>query len=158
MRNLHLLKQTFSQARQTSGTHQFNGPWPPLTTKARKKQEIPADVESLDDDLKAVLTAQIDVIEERIKSVIAYVETFAIKAGLLQSIPGIGPVSAAILIAGLPELGRMTAGEAAAMTGLAPVPRDSGMMRGRRTIAGGSDLFGMCCTRLHLPPTITTQF
>ncbi len=106
-------------------------------TNARKKQEIPADVEGLDDDLKAVLNAQIDEIEQRIKSVIAHVETFAIKAGLLQSIPGIGPVSAAMLIAELPELGKMTAGEAAAMTGLAPVPRDSGMMRGRRTIAGG---------------------
>ncbi|WP_099827843.1 hypothetical protein [Oceaniglobus indicus] len=31
MRNLHLLKQTFSQARQASGTHQLNGAWPPLT-------------------------------------------------------------------------------------------------------------------------------
>jgi transposase len=31
----------------------------------------------------------------------------------------------------------MTAGEAAAMTGLAPVSRENGMMRGRRTIAGG---------------------
>jgi transposase len=42
-----------------------------------------------------------------------------------------------MLIAELRELGRMTAGEAAAMTGLAPLPRDSGMMRGLRTIAGG---------------------
>jgi transposase len=37
----------------------------------------------------------------------------------------------------MPELGRMTSGEAAAMTGLAPVPHDSGTMRGRRAIAGG---------------------
>ena len=36
----------------------------------------------------------------------------------------------------LPELGRMTSGEAAAMTGLAPVPHDSGAMRARRVIAG----------------------
>ncbi|MCC5976180.1 MAG: IS110 family transposase [Rubellimicrobium sp.] len=55
----------------------------------------------------------------------------------MRSIPGIGPVSAAILIAEMPELGRMTSGEAAAMTGLAPVPHDSGAMRRRRTIAGG---------------------
>lgn len=40
----------------------------------------------------------------------------------LRSIPGIGPVSAAILIAQMPELVKMTSGEAAAMTGLAPVP------------------------------------
>ncbi|WP_417808776.1 transposase [Thioclava sp.] len=59
------------------------------------------------------------------------------RTALLRSIPGIGPVSAAMLIAELPELGRMTAGEAAAMTGLAPVPHDSGAMRGRRAIAGG---------------------
>jgi transposase len=40
-------------------------------------------------------------------------------------------------IAELPGLGRMTSGEAAAITGLAPVPNDSGAMRGRRTITGG---------------------
>ncbi|MGN8118063.1 transposase [Labrys sp. 22185] len=42
-----------------------------------------------------------------------------------------------MLIAEMPELGRMTAGQAAAMTGLAPVPYDSGTMRGRRMIVGG---------------------
>ena len=42
-----------------------------------------------------------------------------------------------MLVAEMPELGRMTAGEAAAMAGLAPVPHDSGAMRGRRAIAGG---------------------
>lgn len=104
---------------------------------ARKKQGIPAGVESMDDDLKDVLDTQISDIERRIESVIAQVEPLAAKAKLLRSIPGIGPVSAAMLIAGLPELGRMTSGETAAMTGLAPVPHDSGAMRGRRTIAGG---------------------
>ena len=61
----------------------------------------------------------------------------ASKARLLRSIPGIGPVSAAILLAEMLELGRMTAGEAAAMTGLAPVPHDRGKMRGRQAIAEG---------------------
>ena len=42
-----------------------------------------------------------------------------------------------MLIAEMPELGRMTFGEAAAMTGLAPVPHGSGTMRGKRAIAGG---------------------
>ncbi|MEW9309931.1 transposase [Labrys neptuniae] len=42
-----------------------------------------------------------------------------------------------MLIAEMPELGRMTAGQAAAMTGLASVPYDSGTMRGRRMIVGG---------------------
>lgn len=104
---------------------------------ARRQQGISADVETMDDELKEVLDTQIDQIEGRIENVIAQVEPLAAKANLLRSIPGIGPVSAAMLIAELPEPGRMTSGEAAAMTGLAPVPHDSGAMRGRRTIAGG---------------------
>ena len=104
---------------------------------ARKKQDILADVEGMDDALKTMLDAQIGDLERRIDSVIAQDDSSAAKAKLLRSIPGIGPVSAAMLIAEMPELGRMTAGEVAAMTGLAPVPHDSGKMRGRRAIAGG---------------------
>jgi transposase len=104
---------------------------------ARRKQGVSADVEIMDDELKEVLDTQIDDIERRIEDVIAQVETLSARANLLRSIPGIGPISAAMLIAELPELGRMTSGEAAAMTGLAPVPHDSGAMRGRRMIAGG---------------------
>ncbi len=91
----------------------------------------------MDEDLKALLDTQIGDLERRIESVIAQDDISVTKAKLLRSIPGIGPVSAAMLIAEMPELGRMTAGEAAAMTGLAPVPHDSGTMRGRRAIAGG---------------------
>lgn len=104
---------------------------------ARRKQGVPADVEDLDDALKAMLDAQISDLEQRIESAIAQQKTSATRAELLRSIPGIGPVSAAMLVAEMPELGRMTAGEAAAIAGLAPVPHDSGAMRGRRTIAGG---------------------
>ena len=104
---------------------------------ARKKQDIPADVEAMDEDLKAMLDTQVSNLERRIERAIAQEEISAAKARLLRSIPGIGPVSAAMLVAEMPELGRMTAGEAAAMIGLAPVPHDSGTMRGRRAIAGG---------------------
>ncbi|MBU2961892.1 IS110 family transposase [Citreicella sp. C3M06] len=104
---------------------------------ARRKQGVSADVKGMDDDLQDVLDAQISAIERRIENVIVQTEPLAAKANLLRSIPGIGPVSAAMLIAELPELGRMTSGEVAAMTGLAPISHDSGAMRGRRTIAGG---------------------
>ena len=65
-------------------------------------------------------------------------ETSAAKAKLLLSIPGIGPVSAAMPIAEMPELGRMTYGEAEAMTGFAPIRHDSGAMRRTRVIAVGN--------------------
>ncbi|MDP2698552.1 MAG: transposase [Thalassospira sp.] len=75
---------------------------------ARQKQGISADVEDMDDVLKALLNTWIGDIESRIESVTAQEKTTAVKANLLRSIPGIGPVSAAMLIAEMPELGRMT--------------------------------------------------
>ena len=56
---------------------------------------------------------------------------------LLSSVPGVGPVLCATLIAGLPELGRLNRREIAALVGVAPLNRDSGTMRGRRTAWGG---------------------
>ena len=91
----------------------------------------------MDANLLAMLDAQVGALEQRIKSVIGKEKTSAAKVRFLLSIPGIGPVSAAMLIAEMPELGRMTSGEAAAMTGLALIPHDSRAMRGKRVIAGG---------------------
>lgn len=59
------------------------------------------------------------------------------KEALLKSVPGIGDVTARTLIAELPELGTIGRHSIAALVGVAPVNRDSGQMRGRRTIAGG---------------------
>jgi len=56
---------------------------------------------------------------------------------LLQSVPGIGPTTAAVLIAQLPELGTLTHKQIAALAGVAPFCRDSGTLRGRRTVWGG---------------------
>jgi len=56
---------------------------------------------------------------------------------LLRSVPGIGPVTACTLIADLPELGHLDRRRIAALAGLAPFARDSGVFRGRRMIAGG---------------------
>jgi len=56
---------------------------------------------------------------------------------LLQSVPGIGPTTAAALIAYLPELGTLTHKQIAALVGVAPFCRDSGTLRGRRTVWGG---------------------
>ncbi len=56
---------------------------------------------------------------------------------ILCSIPGIGPVTAAIFIAGLAELGACSAKQAASLAGVAPVANDSGDRSGRRAIRGG---------------------
>lgn len=56
---------------------------------------------------------------------------------LLQSMPGIGRVSALTLMALLPELGELSKKEVAAIVGVAPFARDSGTLRGKRTCWGG---------------------
>ena len=66
------------------------------------------------------------------------------KEELLRSVPGVGPVSARTLLAELPELGSLTRRQAAALVGVAPFSRDSGRMRGRRTIWGGRAALRAC--------------
>src|SRR6267143_1746268 len=59
------------------------------------------------------------------------------KDDLLRSAPGVGPVLSTTLLAALPELGRLTRQQIAALVGVAPLNRDSGTLRGRRTVWGG---------------------
>ena len=59
------------------------------------------------------------------------------KAELLGSAKGVGPVLTVTILAGLPELGALNRHQIAALVGTCPFNRDSGTMRGRRTIFGG---------------------
>jgi transposase len=56
---------------------------------------------------------------------------------LLQSAPGVGPVLSFTILAALPELGRLDRKAIAALVGVAPLNRDSGLFRGKRMIHGG---------------------
>ena len=78
--------------------------------------------------------AQIDLEMEKITST---KPTLKHRFDILTSIPAIGPATAFTLIAEMPELGNMTAKQAASLIGLAPVAQDSGMYRGRRKIKAG---------------------
>jgi transposase len=59
------------------------------------------------------------------------------KDDLLQSTPGVGPVLSSTLLADVPELGSLNRKAIAALIGVAPMNRDSGTLRGKRTIWGG---------------------
>jgi transposase len=63
--------------------------------------------------------------------------TFKANEALLRSVPGVGPVLCRTLLAELPELGSLSPRELSALVGVAPLNRDSGTLRGRRTIWGG---------------------
>lgn len=59
------------------------------------------------------------------------------KSALLQSVKGVGPVTSSTLLASLPELGTIGSKQISALVGLAPLNRDSGQFRGKRTVWGG---------------------
>ena len=59
------------------------------------------------------------------------------KEDLLRTVPGIGPVVSRTLLADLPELGQLNRKQIAALVGVAPLARDSGTLRGKRTVWGG---------------------
>ena len=88
----------------------------------------------------AWLTAQINDLEHAIDALIGAEPALAHRRTQLLSVPGIGPVISALLVAYLPELGEMSRRQIAALAGLAPYDVDSGQHRGQRHIAGGRPL------------------
>ena len=59
------------------------------------------------------------------------------KDKILRSTPGVGPVLSMTLLSNLPELGTLNRKQIAALVGVAPLNRDSGLFRGKRMIWGG---------------------
>lgn len=88
----------------------------------------------------AWLSAQIAELEHAIDTLIGADPALAQRRALLRSVPGIGPIISALLVAYLPELGELTRRQIAAIAGLAPYAADSGQHRGQRHIAGGRPL------------------
>ena len=85
----------------------------------------------------AWLDERIRHLDNELKSRLKASDLWKEKVDLLQSVPGIGPVTTLTLISYLPELGKLNRREIAALAGLAPFNRDSGYQRGHRMIWGG---------------------
>ncbi|MBN1369144.1 MAG: IS110 family transposase [Dehalococcoidaceae bacterium] len=72
-------------------------------------------------------------IEDRIKNSPSWLE----KDNLLKTVPGIGKVVSSTILIELPELGKLNRRKISALVGVAPLNRDSGTLRGKRTVWGG---------------------
>ena len=103
------------------------------TTSRPVKKRIEAHVKWLEKELKR---ADDDLDETIQKS-----GTWRENEALLRGVPGVGPVLARTLLAELPELGggELSPKQLAALVGVAPLNRDSGTLRGRRTTWGGRE-------------------
>lgn len=84
-----------------------------------------------------VLRGRRAALEKEIASHISSQQALADDAARLRTAPGIGPVIAAVLLARLPEIGRLDRRAIASLAGLAPHACDSGLRRGRRHVWGG---------------------
>lgn len=95
-------------------------------------------------NLKASILAHIDWLKKEIADLdhdlrqkIEGSPIWRVKDDLLQSIPGVGRVLSVTLLAELPELGKLNRRQIAALVGVAPFNRDSGTMKGKRSVWGG---------------------
>jgi transposase len=83
------------------------------------------------------LNKEIRRIDKQLLALVKSDDTWQHKSGIVSSVPGVGPVTSASLLAELPELGELNRQEISALVGLAPYNHDSGRFQGKRSIWGG---------------------
>lgn len=83
------------------------------------------------------LKAELKVLEQTIADRVEQDSLLREQSRWLQSVPGVGPVVSATLLAELPELGQLTHKQIASLVGLAPFAQESGQFKGKRRIFGG---------------------
>ena len=105
--------------------------------RTRKWQLQGAAVLASAERVIASLSQEIALLEQQVEQALREQPAACQRATQLRTAPGIGPKTCWALLADLPELGQLSARQAAALAGLAPLARDSGQFRGRRRIAGG---------------------
>ena len=109
-----------------------------ITMEANRLKQLPAGrARDSVAKVKAALAAERALLDKEIFGLLRSDDDWDGRLGLLTSVPGVGVTTAATLVAGLPELGRLNRRQVASLAGLAPFDRDSGTLRGRRFIQGG---------------------
>ncbi len=99
------------------------------TGRKRIRKELKEHIVWLEKKLKNI--------DKNIESAIKESPLWRVKDDLLRSVPGVGKVLSMLLMAKMPELGRLDRRQVAALVGVAPLNRDSGLMKGRRSVWGG---------------------
>jgi len=105
--------------------------------KNRLAQTADADVAELIKEHLQTLKKQLKRVDQEIAKMVARQAKSNRKVQVLQSVPGVGKVTTSTMICDLPELGKLSRGEISKLVGVAPMMRDSGRHKGKRTILGG---------------------
>jgi transposase len=102
-------------------------------------------------------------LEEQINQLIDSLPEWKEQAARLDSIPGVGMITAMTVLAEMPELGQLDRQKIAALAGLAPYNKDSGKKRGTRRIFGGRKgirrvLYMACLSATKCNPVIRSMY
>jgi transposase len=108
-----------------------------LIAEQNRLEHAPAAVRAWIEQHVSALRNELAQVDAAIAATVEANENLARRHAILVSVKGIGQATAAVLLAELPELGRIEHKQLAALIGVAPVNRDSGQFRGQRHIAGG---------------------
>lgn len=121
----------------------------------RQLQTTDVETKALLENAIVFYKAQLKVVDQRISAVVAACEVMAPKAELYASCPGIGDVTVGILLAELPELGKLNRGQVSKLVGVAPIARDSGLKEGRRSTHAGR---AMVRRVLYMAALVATKY
>ena len=126
--NAHIIKDLVVRRRQLTSLR---------TIEKNRRTVMPAEITPSIDRIIESLDRELASLEKLIQTAVEQHAAWRHKRDLLTSMPGIGPGVASSLIGDLPELGSLSRREIASLTGVAPFNRDSGTLRGKRTVWGG---------------------
>jgi len=107
------------------------------TEQTRLEQVLVKEAQKDVQQTLTFLNKHIDKIEKQIAKLIDSDDHWGELSKIIDSVPGIGPTTAAIIVAELPELGSLNRQQASALVGVAPYHHDSGTRKGKRAIYGG---------------------
>jgi transposase len=107
------------------------------TQELNRQHKAPAVLAATHKRLLKVLDKEIENIKKLLAKAVSEVAEWQRTYEILSSVPGVGDGVTFTLLGELPELGELSPRKIAALSGLAPYNRDSGMMKGRRRIKGG---------------------
>jgi len=115
----------------------------------RCEHAVPIPVRKMHERLLKAIALEVAKLETAIAAMIKATPDLAELAAIIESVPGLGKITSAGLIAAMPELGQVSNEAISALLGVAPYDDDSGKRQGERQIKGGRrkvrNLFYMAC-------------
>lgn len=107
------------------------------TMEKNRLQIMPKTVANTINPMLTAINNQLTKIDNKMAKLIEQCDEYKVKNDIIQSVPGVGNVVAFSLLSNMPELGYITNKQAAALVGVAPINKESGVFKGKRMIRGG---------------------